>query len=258
MDNNESFVVLRKILNLALALQHMKPERFWEIDFLRGIAIVMMVIFHILYDLDFFGLIKVNISSGFWFFFARATATLFITLVGISLTLSYSKDPKFSKFAKRGAIIFSYGLAITLATWLLAREGTIFFGVLHFIGLAIILAYPLIKFKYAALISGIAAIAIGFVLKSLTFSFDWLMWLGLKPSHFYAYDYFPIFPWFGLVLIGIFLGNTFYKSHDRQFELANQAKLTKPVCFLGRHSLLIYLLHQPIVILLLYVTKLLI
>ena len=129
--------------------EHCK-ERFWEIDFLRGLAIIMMILFHLLYDLDYFGNYTLNVHAGFWLYFARATATIFLLLVGISLTLSFSRATKikkagntlYLKYLKRGLKIVSWGFVITLTTWIFLREGFVVFGILHLIGISIILAYP--------------------------------------------------------------------------------------------------------------------
>ncbi|MEA1908097.1 MAG: heparan-alpha-glucosaminide N-acetyltransferase [Euryarchaeota archaeon] len=237
-------------------------QRLWEIDFLRGLAIIMMVVFHLLYDLTYFGGCDLNIRSGFWLYFGRATATIFIFLVGVSLTLSFSRYGKirnsgqklYLKYLKRGLKIFSWGLIITLATWIFLREGFVLFGILHLIGISIILAYPFLKHRYLNLLLGIAIIPIGIYLKNFTFSFYWLVWLGFVPDHFCTVDYFPIVPWFGVILIGVFFGNLLYPNYTRKFNLwdCSEFRSIGLFCLLGRHSLAIYLIHQPILIILLY------
>lgn len=235
-------------------------KRFWEIDFLRGVAIVMMIIFHFLFDLSYLGGYAVNVYSGFWWVFARVTATIFLLLVGISLTLSYSRAIQKRtgklgrKYLKRGLKIFSWGLIISAITWVFLRGGFVVFGVLHLIGVSIILAYPLIKYRHRNLILGIIFIIIGLYLANFFFDFYWLVWLGFMPRVFYTLDYFPLLPWFGVILIGIFIGNSLYKNYKRGFRLRDfsGSPVTRLFCFLGRHSLLIYLIHQPILIAVLY------
>ncbi|RZN41636.1 MAG: DUF1624 domain-containing protein [Methanosarcinales archaeon] len=237
-------------------------QRFWEIDFLRGLAIIMMVVFHLLYDLTYFGGHNLNIHSGFWLYFGRATATIFIFLVGVSLTLSFSRSWKtqnsgqklYMKYLKRGSKIFSWGLIITLATWIFLRDGFVLFGILHLIGTSIILAYPFLKLRYLNLLLGIAIISLGIHLKNFTFDFHWLVWLGFIPDHFYTVDYFPIIPWFGVVLIGVFAGNLLYPNYTPKFNLGDQSnfRFIGLFCLLGKHSLAIYLIHQPILIISLY------
>lgn len=238
------------------------PQRFWEIDFLRGIAIIMMVLYHLLYNLHYFGHYNINVYSGFWMYFARTTATIFIFLVGVSLILSFSKAIKsnlnekklFLKYLRRGFKIFSWGLIITLVTWIFLREGCVVFGILHLIGISIILAYPFLKLRLWNLLIGILFIFLGLYLKGFTFNFSWLVWLGFKPTHFYTVDYFPLFPWFGVVLIGLFFGNLIYSDYSRKFMLGDFSdfSIIKSFCFLGKHSLFIYLIHQPLIIVFLY------
>ena len=239
------------------------PEkRLWEIDFLRGLAIIMMIVFHLLYDLTHFGGYNLNLHAGFWLYFARTTAAIFIFLVGVSLTISFSRAEKIQdsgqklclKYLKRGLSIFSWGLIITILTWIFLRKGFVLFGILHLIGISIILAYPFLKLRYWNLLLGITFISLGIYLTNFTFGFPWLVWLGFMPEHFYTVDYFPIFPWFGVVLIGMFFGNLLYSDCTRKFNLLDLSNFNVIglFCLLGRHSLIIYLIHQPILIILLY------
>jgi len=244
-------------------------KRFWEIDVLRGLAILLMVIYHLIFDLTFFGIFSFNLSSGVLWWFARAVAFIFLFLVGVSLTLSYTRTHLqgqkhgekrlFSKYFKRGVKIFSLGLLVTLATWMFIPEDFIVFGVLHFIGIAIILEYPFLNKKYLNLILGLIFISTGFVLAQFTVSYPWLLWLGLKPAGFITVDYFPLLPWLGVVSLGLFTGKILYPDYKRRFQLPDLSKNPSIgiFSFMGRHSLLIYLLHQPLLILILYLMGLL-
>jgi uncharacterized membrane protein len=233
-------------------------DRFWEIDFLRGIAIIMMIIYHIIFDLTFFGNYNTLVFSNIWYWFGRLTAVLFILLVGVSLTLSYSRTKKkkkvnWSKYLKRGLKIFSIGLFISLVTYLIFPKYYIVFGILHFIGLSIIIGYFFIRFKFSNLILGVLFILSGIYLSKLTFNFYWLLWIGLTPINFQAFDYYPLFPYFGIVLIGIFLGNFLYPNYKRKFNIPELPTIyTKTICSLGRKSLIIYLIHQPIILIILF------
>jgi uncharacterized membrane protein len=243
-------------------------KRFWEIDTLRGVAIVMMVTYHLLFDLYYFGIYPLPMNTLLLWIFARSTAFLFLLVVGVSLTLSYSRSqlrkehigdenrPMFSKYLKRGFKILSLGLLITLGTWFFIPSNFIVFGVLHFIGLAIILEYPFLGKKYINLALAAIFMIFGIYLGQFLVMNPWFLWLGLKPLGFHTVDYFPLFPWLGVVSLGLFLGNSLYSNYQRQFrlpEISDQA-LIKLTSFLGRHSLLIYLIHQPILIIILYLT----
>jgi len=232
-------------------------ERFWEIDLLRGIAVIMMIPFHFLYDLNHFDIYKISLYSGYSLIYVYVGASIFILLVGISLALSYSKVKKDLskkewqlKYLQRGLKIFGLGLLITLATWIYLDEGFIVFGALHCIGISIILAYPFLQLRYLNLAIGTILVFIGIILKSFTFDFNWLLWLGFRPAQFYTADYFPLLPWFGVVLIGIFIGNSLYQNNTRRFQLKDlsQSVFVRFTGFLGKNSLIIYLVHQPILI----------
>ncbi len=119
-------------------------SRYREIDLVRGIAILMMILFHTVFDLYFFRIFPVDIYSGFWRYFAFATASLFLLIVGISLTISRARVASTKsgyqlalKFVYRGAGIFLLGLLVTLCTWMFLKEGFIVFGILHLIGISI-------------------------------------------------------------------------------------------------------------------------
>jgi uncharacterized membrane protein len=241
-----------------------KKSRFWEIDTLRGIAIIMMIIYHIIFDLYFFDFLDISIKAPFLQLFQRPIGIIFILLVGISLTLSYSKAKKdldekqiFKKFLKRGLKIVILGLFITLITWIFLEKGFIIFGVLHCIGISIILGYKFLNYRIANLIIGIILIIIGILLRTLAFDFKYLLWLGFIPKEFYTVDYFPLLPWFGVVLLGIFIGNTLYPYHNRIFRLADMSKykIIKFLSYLGKHSLIIYFVHQVIIICLILLFK---
>ncbi|MFC1599711.1 heparan-alpha-glucosaminide N-acetyltransferase [Patescibacteria group bacterium] len=233
-------------------------KRFWEIDFLRGLAIIAMIIFHVVFDLDYFSILKIDTNNLFWTIFRVSIFSLFFLLVGVSLSLSHSKNKKFLDYLKRGLKIFFWGMMITLTTVIFMQQGYVLFGVLHFIGFSIILAYPFLKFSYLNLIFAVPIILVGLYLFNFYFDFQWLLWLGLKPHHFQTVDYFPLLPYFGIILIGIFLGKKLYSNHNRMFKLKDSPKqpIMKFFEFLGKKSLFIYLLHQPIIIAVLLLIKL--
>ncbi len=242
-------------------------NRFWEIDSLRGIAIIMMIASNFVTDLDYFNIANVNSVSGVWWFFARTTAVIFIFLVGVSLTLSYSRAQAssrmpnaqiFLKFLNRGLKIFSWGLIITLVSWLFLKNDLIIFGILHLIGLSIILAYPFLKLRFENLFLGAGILIAGFFIQHIKVNSLWFLWLGLTPQNFFYIDYEPLIPWFGVVLLGIFAGNVLYSNGLRSFSVPSIEKLNiiKSFSFLGRNSLLIYLIHQPVLILILKILSL--
>jgi uncharacterized membrane protein len=239
--------------------------RFWEIDFLRGIAVILMIFFHFLYDLNYFGIIALSLYKGYFLIYVYLVGIIFFTLVGISLTISYSKvkdkltnNELKTKFVSRGLRIFGLGILISLISYIILNEGYILFGVLHCIGLSIILAYPFLKYRYFNLLFGLLLIVAGLFLKNLSFNFYWLFWIGFIPENFYTIDYYPILPWLGVILIGLFLGNMLYFENKRKFDLANLSnfRIVGLFTYLGKNSLIIYFIHQPILLFIIFLYSL--
>ncbi len=226
-------------------------ERLWLVDCLRGLAVCMMLVSNFLFDLFYFrGLF--DLQSGFPLLLAWATAGLFVLLVGVSLTLSYARPDArrrgFMKYLQRGGIIFAYGVLISGATRLAVGRQFVVFGILHLIGLGIVLAYPFLRHRLGSLFCGLLIILAAFFTTRITVPYHWLLWLGLQYKGFSSVDYTPLIPWFGLILIGIFLGPYFTPGGwlHRQTAKAGQWRPIKGLSACGRHSLLISFVHQPV------------
>ena len=224
-------------------------KRFWEIDLLRTVAIIMMITFHVLYLLNYFDIYPIGVHYGFWRWFARVTAGTFIFLAGVSLTISQARSKAMSSFLLRGLKIFAWGMAITLITWLISRTEYVRFGILHFFGIAFMLGYFLTRFRFINLILGIALLVTGiYLLEQRVFvDFPWLLWL--MPYGFRTMDYWPLLPWFGLFLVGMFGGKMLYPQGNRRFNIHEFSNpVTSALTLPGRHPLVIYLAQWPIVI----------
>ncbi len=234
--------------------------RFWELDAARGVAIVMMVFFHILFDLRFFLNRAPALPAGFWFWFPRATAGLFIFIAGVSLAIAYGKSGRrdfYRKIVLRGAKIFALGLLVTAATFLfLQNNGTIWFGILHFIGIGLIISSLFVASDVLLIGTAFASFAIGLAIDKITVNTPYLLWLGLKFPGFYSLDYFPLFPWLGVMLLGVAVGKRLFAAGERTFAkpLGENNPASKMLSFLGGHSLAIYLLHQPVLVGLVWLT----
>lgn len=225
---------------------------------MRGIAVVAMVLYHFSYDLAYFAhLFDVGFfRRGIGLDLGRAIGTSFIFLAGLSLTLSYRRtiarrppgQNLFFKYLWRGLRIFSYGLVITLLTWIFVPNEMIVFGVLHLIGASVILAYPFLKLRLPNVALGVGCIVVGLYLNGFQAEGPWLAWLGIRPD-FFMLDYWPLLPWFGVALLGVFAGNALYGGgRKRDAGPAPRLPAIRPLTFLGRHSLPVYLVHQPILI----------
>lgn len=238
--------------------QNMSGARYWEIDAARGIAIIMMVTYHLLYDLVYFGAADIAVTSGFWRMFALTCACTFVFLVGLSLHISREraiqngvKGPALvRKYLMRGLSILALGFGITIVTWYVIGGGYILFGILHLIGLSICLAPLFFSLQKKNLIAGLIVIALALVVTGAEGPL-WLAWLGIHPPDFYSVDYEPLIPWFGLVLLGLGTGACLYPGGRPLRQIPQPCPpITGLLAAAGRHSLLIYVIHQPVLILL--------
>jgi uncharacterized membrane protein len=229
-----------------------RRSRFWEIDLLRTNAIVVMIAYHTMLLLWYPFEIHYTLQYLYpwfplWFTFGGGT---FIFLAGVSITIAYSRSQKAWPFVRRGLQIFAMGMGITLVTWLIPGPDYVQFGVLHFFGIAFMIAPFFLRFRFINLILGIALMIVGFQLRHIYFDVPWLFWLGLKPQGFGSQmDYMPLLPWFGLFLAGIFFGKVLYPQGNRRFNIPDSnnrfvSALTLP----GRHPLAIYLAQWPAII----------
>lgn len=233
-------------------------SRLVEIDAARGVAILMMVVYHTVFDLDFLGIAPVDALGAPWRVFAYATASLFLLIVGISLVVSRARAGRDAgglvpagKFLRRGAGIFALGLLVTFATWLYLPQNYVVFGILHLIGVSVMLSPLFFRFERWNIVLGAGVVLAGWAIAGTTGP-AFLLPLGIMPPGFASFDYTPLFPWLGVVLVGLGLGSVLYAGGVRQFRIPPVPdRVVAPFTFLGRHSLVIYLIHQPVIILLL-------
>src|SRR5918911_2670765 len=162
-----------------------KVDRFWEVDAARGVAIIMMIVYHSTYDLDILGGYDIRSTSGNWALFADGTAGLFLFLVGVSLAISRARTTLtgwrlFGKYLARGLRILAYGMILTLI-FLVLQMGVVAFGILHLIGVSIILAYPFLNLRFTNLVLGTLIFAAGqYVLAQDIYSQSfWLLPFGV-------------------------------------------------------------------------------
>lgn len=220
--------------------------RIMEIDCIRGIAIILMVIFHTVFDLAYFYNWPIDYLEGFWHYQGKASAILFMLISGISTTLGRNS-------MHRGLTVFGAGMLITAATYYYYPTMYIQFGILHLLGFSMIIAPWTTKLPAWAL----TIIAIGFVLAgnfvaNLATASPWLLPLGLKPPGFTSLDYYPLLPYLGIIFFGIAIGKLLYSNKQPLWPSALAGNFAYSLSFLGRHSLLIYLTHQPILFAILF------
>lgn len=222
-------------------------NRIWELDAFRGICILGVIIVHAVYDLvDLYGIIQWEYPL--WFSLIKGCGFLFLILSGICVTLGHSP-------VRRGALVFACGMVISAVTYGMYRFGMagkgiiIYFGVLHCLGVCMML-WPLFKKLpwWALLLLGLGFTALGFWFAALSTDVQYLMPLGIRWNDFMSSDYFPLFPNLGYFLLGATLGRTVYAK--KQTLLPNidpNRGILKFFQTCGKHSLWIYLLHQPII-----------
>lgn len=203
------------------------------IDVLRGLTIVLMIFFHLSFDLNNFGFLSIDIlHAPFWYLLPRIIVFLFLFAVGMSLTLAHQELIYWKSFWKRFLKIASYALLISLVTYFMFPDNWIYFGTLHAIALISLLTLPFLKKPMLSLL-----IAFLLFIPSIFFDLN-LPWIQLAHQ---SWDYISPFPWVGASLLGIFAVHK--KLH--RLELPNNAFVTS-LNYLGKHSLFIYLIHQPI------------
>jgi uncharacterized membrane protein len=158
----------------------------------------------------------------------------------------------FQKCLRRGAKIFGLGLLITLVTRLVLGRGFAIFGVLHLIRGSICGAYLFLPYRrrYVSLTVGMAFIGLGIYLNGQVSSTPWLIWLGINQAGRSMVDYYPVLPWYGVALVGIYAGRLLYPGGVARLAVPDMSgiPIVRELSFLGRHSLLIYLIHQPILL----------
>ena len=221
----------------------MSRERVWELDFFRGICIVGVVIVHIVFDLQYFMNMKLDTPLLFDII-QKYGSLLFILISGICVTLGH-------RSIKRGLIVFACGMLITVVTYFVTRSDTdmVWFGILHLLGICMLM-YPLLKNipNSVLILIALITIVLGYWFQTFSIPVKWLFPLGLVSPTFGSGDYFPVFPNLGYFIIGILLGRTVYREKK---SILPKVRASNPVIrafsFLGRHSLWIYLGHQPLV-----------
>lgn len=231
------------------AILPMKPGngRIWELDFLRGLALIMMTYFHLIYDMnELFGY-SVNYEGNINGLIGKLSALLFMTISGISVCLGRSSF-------KRGLKVLAAALLVTLASYIFDNDYFIIFGILHFLGLCMLLSGFLKKLPWYVLITAAAAIAVfGYTFPLDNFSNNYFIILGFRKPSFVSSDYYPLLPYMGIFMFGIVLGKTLYREKK---SLLRPLPGHKILSLAGRHTLPIYLVHQPVILLVLYLISL--
>lgn len=223
-------------------------KRIWELDALRGLCILGMVVVHFVYDLvELYGLIEWEYPPLFTFVQSWG-GVLFLLISGICVTLG-------SRCIRRGLLVFACGLVVSGVTYGMYHFGfatkslIIYFGVLHCLGVCMLLWPVFRKLPHWALaLAGLILVLAGFYVRELPWvDTYYLMIFGIPWKGFASSDYFPLLPYLGFFLMGSALGKSVYRKKETLLPKVNaQNPIIRFFLLCGKHSLWIYLLHQPI------------
>jgi len=218
-------------------------SRLTELDSLKALALVMMLVSNFVSDLNFFKIMDVTKGDPWWYL-ARTTASLFVCLSGVSYYLANRGNTNIWLVLERTKRLFCWALVITIITYFFQPDAYIRFGVLHLLALASIVAFPFVK-------RPIFGFLVGLFLFFLPLSSEPLsVWFGLRETGFFAVDYFPLNPWLGLFFISMVFAKFIYPEGKALTSINWPEKWL----WLGRNTLLIYVFHQPFLIAILLVT----
>ena len=232
------------------------PTRLGEVDLARSIALLGMVIFHFVRDLELFGYLAPGFTlEGIWPIFARAVAGSFVFLAGVSLVLAHGQGIRWRAFLRHIAVISGAAALITGVTLAAMPDAFIFYGILHSIAVSCIAGLLFLQLPVPVILAMAVMVAIlPSFFRSGEFDSPWLVWTGLAENVPRSLDFEPFFPWFAPFLAGMAIARVL--EAKGVWPRLRRAPLIDPnswAAIPGRHSLMIYLAHQPILLGLIWV-----
>jgi len=231
--------------------------RIGVLDMARTLALVGMAVFHFTVDLEMFSYVPQGMTtSGGWAVFARLIAGSFIFLAGVSLWLAHGGGVRWSAAGKRLLRIAMAAALVTLATRLALPQGFIFYGILHSIFVSSLIGLLFLRVHEAVTIAIAAAVwVLPYVFRSEVFDAPWLVWTGLSRQVPFTMDFEPLFPWLAPLLLGVAFAKIAARAGlwRRLRNRPAPGPVAAWVGWPGRHSLAVYLIHQPVLIAVVYV-----
>jgi uncharacterized membrane protein len=232
---------------VAPAHAHAAHARLAGLDALRGVALLAMIAYHFCFDLRWFGVARFDFEHDARWLTTRAIILAsFLLIAGASLVLAAQRPHAQRRLAVHVARIAGAALLVSAATYVANGSRYIWFGVLHAIAIALVLAWPIVKHPRIAAVLGAAVIAAGLLIAHPAFDNRALGWIGFMTYKPPTDDYVPLFPWAGVMFLGIPAGHALVRTQGR--VLAPLARLPRALALLGRRSLLVYLVHQPLLV----------
>lgn len=219
-----------------------KKERVWEIDFLRGLLILYMIYMHLMYDLHYFYDMNFNYEGGILNISRILFSPFYIIVSGISTAFSRNSF-------KRGAMVFLVSMGLTCVTYIMDKEMFIVFGILHFLGICMMIS-PILKKLSTFWLFSLSGIffAISLLMPNIKVTHNYFFMLGFHNSSFCSLDYYPLLEYAWAFLLGMGLSRIFYKQKKSIFPFTVKSRF---VNFFGRNSLYVYVVHQPLMLLVL-------
>ncbi|MBO6674253.1 MAG: DUF1624 domain-containing protein [Rhizobiales bacterium] len=234
--------------------------RFGLLDQARGLALVAMIIYHGLWDgLQFGLLIWTPERDAAMRLAAQIIAGSFLTISGLSLALAAvtRSEPilQSRSFWKRNAIVAGAAVLVSAASFIVLPQAPIYFGILHHIALASVVI-ALVASHHAFLAATVAAAVLitnAYVAEPVL-NHPATIWLGLGTQTPVTADWVPAFPWLAAGLLGFAIGKQVLIPWLRSRPPSEKSEIRPrdPLTWMGRRSLIIYLIHQPILIGLIY------
>ncbi|WP_422037427.1 heparan-alpha-glucosaminide N-acetyltransferase [Roseibium sp.] len=228
----------------------MAIKRLAVLDVARGLAVIAMVIYHFSWDLYWFGFVDWPVAEGHgWKTFAGTIAGSFLFLAGVSLDLAHHETIRWRSFWRRFFLIAAAAACVTLVTYFTFAGSFVRFGILHCIAAASLVALPFVGRPFwIALTAGVFLLTLPLWASSPAFDGQIWLWTGLGTPEFGSVDYVPLAPWAGVTLTGLALSRAFrqFGAWARLGRFSFSGTIGRSTTFLGRHSLSIYLLHQPV------------
>lgn len=225
--------------------------RIETIDLARGVAMGAMAAFHFAWDLEYFGYAPVGMTrEPGWTLFARTIASAFLFLVGAGLFLAHRRGLRGRSFLRRLTKVAGAAFLVSAGTWIAIPQGFIFFGILHQIAFASVAGLAFLRAPVVVTIcTAVFVILAPRYFRHEFFDYPAFWWIGLSPVAPISFDYVPMFPWFGAVLLGISAARIAERYGVLiRLSVYSPGSWSRPLRFVGRHGLPFYLLHQPVLI----------